>query len=150
MTLGGASMNKYIAITLILLLLVGCSNEANVNTDEDLSYVGEQLDLEIDPSLIDSVTIRTQMTEDHPSVKVLLVEDEIEELIELFNNLEGERIEDDDSMGWQYWILFDGYDLSISGNRLEVNNEVYRIDSYFYVRVKEVYEQSVEEDTKYP
>lgn len=144
-------MNRYIAITLILLLLVGCSNsEVSDNTNEDLSYVGDQLALEIDPSQIDRVTIRTQMTEEHPSVKVLLMEDEIHRLIELFNNLEGERIEDDKSKGWQYWILFDGYDLSISGSRLEVNNEVYRIDSLFYIRIKELYEQSVEDDKKYP
>lgn len=144
-------MNRYIAITLILLLLIGCNNnEVSDNTNEDLSYVGDQLALEIDPSQIDRVTIRTQMTEEHPSVKVLLVEDEIHKLIELFNNLEGERIEDDKSKGWQYWILFDGYDLSISGSRLEVNNEVYRIDSVFYIRIKELYEQSVEDDKKYP
>ena len=148
-------MYKYFFVLLITIIVFsGCKLQeevdTNVNSDVDILEIGKPLVMNIDASIVDEITIRTTMTDEHPSVKILVQRDEIDSFISELNYLKGERIADDDSKGWQYWIIIDGYNISIIGNRFELNDKVYRIDSLFYIKVKELYNNSVEEGKKYP
>ena len=150
-------MYKFIITLSLALIFVGCSSnetqevsDVEHTLDTGISEVGEPLIIDVDPLEVSEITIRTTMTDEHPSVKVLVEREEIENLVNLINSLEGESILDDHSKGWQYWIIFDGYSISIMGNRLEMNTEVYRIDSLFYVKIKELYSKSIEDAKKYP
>ncbi len=149
-------MNKVVFTLILMMILIGCNLNESQDADKesivdvDFSEVGERLTIDIDSTNVNEIIIRTTMTDEHPSVKVLLQRSEIDDLINLLNNLEGEKVADDNSNGWQYWILLDGYSISIMGNRFVMNNEVYKIDSLFYIKIKELYNNSIEEAKKYP
>lgn len=143
-------MYKYLTVTVLIILLVGCTMQNKEEIDDKDLNIETQLEINIDASIVDKIVIRTTMTENHPSVKVFTQRNEIEDLINELNNLKGKGIVDDQSKGWQYWIIIDGYDINIMGSTFMLNNDVYEIDALFYMRIREIYENSVEEAKKYP
>lgn len=84
----------------------------------------------IDINDITSISIKTQMVSNHPEEKILKDKDDIKKVIEFLKNFKGKKIQGNVNIkGWGYLIVFKGYNISLSGNRIKVNNISYKTES---------------------
>lgn len=100
---------------------------------------------------VDSIIIRTQMTEERPEQKILKDKNEISEVIEFLKNVDYEKIgECQGDKGWAFWIAINDFDISFLGTGADINGEIFEIDSDTTMKFMKVYENLNSPSLKFP
>ncbi|MDF2610553.1 MAG: hypothetical protein K0R92_2027 [Lachnospiraceae bacterium] len=120
-------MRKYYIIFIIALFLaIGLIGYFNVKSQKAKPLA----DLNADN--IKSIIIKTQILEDSPQEKIITDNEDIREVIEYFSKLKyKEQKGQVDENGWQFWLIFDGWDKNITyqGNYVIVGGVRYEVKS---------------------
>ncbi|MDF2472432.1 MAG: hypothetical protein K0R21_214 [Anaerocolumna sp.] len=120
-------MRKYCIILIIILFLaIGFIGYLNVKSQK----VKPLTDLNADD--IKSIIIKTQMFENSPQEKIVTDNEEIREVIEYFTKLKYNKLNEQvEENGWQFWLIFDGWDKDIicTGNFVIVDGYRYEVKS---------------------
>lgn len=123
-------------LVVVLIGWLSTTKHEDINEDKLATLLRE-----IKATEISSISIRTQMTENIKE-KVTTDEEDINKIVEFLEEIEGNKISrDEKANGWQFWILFEGYNITIIGDKLKINKDVYTVSSSTSIEFMKIYEE---------
>lgn len=116
-------MKRFFTLLICLVFLGGCFSK---NSKEDDS-------LNINPELIEKITISTQMTD--PKEDLVIKNENFENLINKLNSYSIKEIKDENEKGWQYLFKLEEKGgeiilISFMDDKVYVNEKTYQVDGY--------------------
>lgn len=116
-------MKRFFTLLICLVFLGGCFSK---NSKEDDS-------LNINPELIEKITISTQMTD--PKEDLVIKNENFENLINKLNSYSIKETKDENEKGWQYLFKLEEKGgeiilISFMDDKVHVNEKTYQVDGY--------------------
>lgn len=116
-------MKRFFTLLICLVFLGGCFSK---NSKEDDS-------LNINPELIEKITISTQMTD--PKEDLVIKNENFEKLINKLNSYSIKEIKDENEKGWQYLFKLEEKGggiilISFMDDKVYVNEKAYQVEGY--------------------
>ena len=116
-------MKRFFTLLICLLFLGACFSK-NSKKDDSLN---------INPELIEKITISTQMTD--PKEDLVIKNENFENLINKLNSYSIKEIKDENEKGWQYLFKLEEKGgeiilISFMDDKVHVNEKTYQVDGY--------------------